>query len=66
MTKRSAAITGFVVIPKRWIGERTFGWFNRFRRLSQDYELSPKPSTAIIQVTITQVMIRRLARIAPS
>jgi putative transposase len=65
ITKRSDAVKGFVVIPKRWIVERTFGWFNRYRRLSKDYELLPETSTALIQVTMIHVMIRRLARIAP-
>jgi putative transposase len=65
ITKRSDAIKGFVVIPKRWIVERTFGWFNRYRRQSKDDELLPETSQAIIQVTMIHVMIRRLARIAP-
>jgi putative transposase len=65
ITKRSDKAKGFVVIPKRWIVERTFGWFNRYRRLSKDYELLPATSEAIIQVTMIHLMIRRLARIAP-
>ena len=36
ITKRSDTIKGFVVIPKRWVVERTFGWRNRYRRLSKD------------------------------
>jgi transposase len=65
MTTRSNAVKGFVVIPKRWVVERTFGWRNRYRRLSKDYELLPDTSKAVIQVTMIQVMVRRLARIAP-
>jgi putative transposase len=65
ITKRSDKAKGFVVIPKRWIVERTFGWFNRYRRLSKDYELLPATSEALIQVTMIHLMIRRLARIAP-
>jgi putative transposase len=65
ITKRSDKAKGFVVIPKRWIVERTFGWFNRYRRLSKDYELLPETSVAFIQVTMIHLMIRRLARIAP-
>jgi putative transposase len=64
ITQRSDLAKGFVVIPKRWIVERTFGWFNRYRRLSKDYELLPQTSEAIIQVTMIHLMIRRLARIA--
>ncbi len=33
------AETGFQVVPKRWIVERTFGWFNRSRRLSKEYDV---------------------------
>jgi putative transposase len=65
ITKRSDTFKGFVVIPKRWIVERTFGWFNRYRRLSKDYELLPETSEAMIQVTMIHLMVRRLARIAP-
>ncbi len=65
ITRRSDAVKGFVVIPKRWIVERTFGWFNRYRRLSKDYELLPETSETLIQVTMIHLMIRRLARIAP-
>ncbi len=36
IVKRSDDMTGFVVLPKRWIVERTFGWFGRYRRLSKD------------------------------
>jgi putative transposase len=65
ISKRSDAVKGFVVIPKRWIVERTFGWFNRYRRLSKDYEYLPQSSEAMIRVTMIHVMVRRLARIAP-
>jgi putative transposase len=36
--KRSDQVQGFVILPKRWIVERTFGWFGKYRRLSKDYE----------------------------
>jgi putative transposase len=65
ITKRADTLKGFVVIPKRWIVERTFGWLNRYRRLSKDYELLPETSATMIQVTMIHLMIRRLARIAP-
>ncbi len=53
---------GFVVQPKRWIVERTFGWLNRFRRLSKDYERTTASSEAFIKVAMIHVMIRRLRR----
>jgi putative transposase len=65
ITKRSDTMRVLEVIPKRWTVDRTFGWFNRYRRLSKDYELLPETSEGIIQVTMIHLMIRRLARIAP-
>ena len=50
--------TTFVVQPKRWIVERTFGWFNRYRRLSKDYEHSTQSSEAWIYIA----MIHRMSR----
>jgi transposase len=46
-TKRLDSTEGFVVIPKRWIVERTLGWFNRYRRLSKDNEYLPTMSEAM-------------------
>lgn len=50
----------FVVQPKRWIVERTFGWLNRSRRLSKDYEQTIESSVAFVQVAMIHLMIRRL------
>jgi putative transposase len=47
--------------PKRWIVERTFGWLNRFRRLSKDYELYSEVSEAMIYSSLLRLMIKRLA-----
>ena len=52
---------GFVVLPKRWIVERTFGWFDRARRLSKDYEVLPDTSEAFIRIAMITLMTRRLA-----
>jgi putative transposase len=65
ITKRSDPAKGFEVIPKRWIVERTLGWFNRYRRLSKDDELWPETSEAVIYVVMIHLMIRRLARSQP-
>jgi transposase len=51
---------GFVVQPKRWIVERTFGWLNRSRRLSKDYERTTESSAAFIKVAMIHLMARRL------
>ncbi len=53
---------GFVVQPKRWIVERTFGWFNRYRRLSKDYEQDPRMSEGMVYLAAIRLMLRRLDR----
>lgn len=50
----------FEVLPKRWVVERTFGWFNQYHRLSKDYERLPEMSEAAIYAVMTRVMLRRL------
>jgi putative transposase len=65
ITQRSDKAKGFVVIPNRWLVERTCGWFKRYRRLRKDDDLLPETRVAFIQVTMIHLMIRRLARIAP-
>ncbi len=52
-------IKTFVVLPKRWIVERTFAWITHHRRLSVDYERSVKVSEAMIQLARIRIMIRR-------
>lgn len=42
--KRSPGQKGFEIIPRRWVVERTFSWFNHYRRLSKDYEFLPTTS----------------------
>jgi putative transposase len=51
---------GFQVLPKRWIVERTFGWFNRYRRLSKDYERQTKTSEGMIYLASIRRMLRWL------
>lgn len=51
----------FERLPQRWIVERTFGWLNRFRRLSKDYELYSEVSEAMIYGSLIRLMVRRLA-----
>ncbi len=51
----------FEVLPKRWVVERTFGWFNQYHRLSKDYERLPEMSEAAIYAVMTRIMLRRLA-----
>src|SRR5262249_12031824 len=51
---------GFVVLPKRWVVERTFGWFMKYRRLVRDYETEPEMSETMIQAAMIHLMLRRL------
>ena len=51
----------FRVLPKRWIVERTFGWFNWYRRLSKDYEHNPKTSETMIYFLASNLILKRLA-----
>lgn len=62
IVKRSDDIKGFQVLPHRWVVERTFGWFGRYRRLSKDYEGLPETSEAMIYAVMTHLMVKRLAR----
>jgi putative transposase len=64
--KRSDSQRGFVVLPRRWVVERTFGWLGRYRRLSKDYEELPRTSEAMVYGAMIHLMIRRLARKSPS
>lgn len=52
---------GFVVLPKRWVVERTFAWLCKNRRLSKDYEFVPDSSEAMIRWAMIAKMTRQLA-----
>jgi transposase len=51
----------FVILRKRWIVERTFGWLSKSRRLSKDYEYRTDNSEAMILIAATRLMLARLA-----
>jgi transposase len=52
---------GFVLLKKRWVVERTFGWLMGSRRLVRDYELLPATSETLIYLAMIRIMVRRLA-----
>jgi len=52
----------FVVLPKRWIVERTIAWLNRCRRLSKDWECLNRNALAFLRWASVRLMIRRLCR----
>jgi transposase len=60
--KRSGAIKGFAVLPRRWVIERTFSWFGRNRRLAKDWENLATTLQAFVALATIQIAIRRLAR----
>jgi transposase len=53
--------SGFQVWPRRWVVERTFAWLVTYRRLSKDYEELPETSEALIYLTMSRLMVKRLA-----
>ena len=55
---RPLGAKGYVHLPRRWIVERTFGWFGRYRRLSKDYEQHPPNSEAWIYIAMVHRMTR--------
>ncbi|MBD2077208.1 IS5 family transposase [Phormidium sp. FACHB-592] len=58
---RPQATKGFILLPKRWVVERTYGWLHWCRRLNVDYERLPESSEAFIYIAMIRLMLRRLA-----
>ncbi len=52
----------FVVLPKRWIVERTFAWISRNRRLARDFERHARKVAAFVRLAMIRIMLRRLAK----
>ena len=62
--RRSDDTKGFVVLPRRWVVERTFAWLSRCRRLAKDFEATITSAVAWILVSHIRLLTRRLARTA--
>lgn len=62
MVKRTDKTTGFLVLPRRWVVERTFGWIVKHRRCVRDYQTLPEHHEAIVHIAMIMTMSRRLAR----
>ena len=61
VVRRIAGTTGFVLLPRRWVVERTFGWLGRWRRLARDYEELPEVSEAMVKLATIRLMLQHLA-----
>lgn len=61
IVKRPDNAKGFVLLPRRWTVERSFGWMGYFRRLSKDYERKASSSVAFIYTAMIRLMLQRLA-----
>ena len=62
IVRRNQGAKGFQLLPRRWVVERTFGWFGRYRRLSKDYEFQTDSSENMVMIAMIQLMVHRLAR----
>ncbi|MFG2715734.1 transposase [Streptomyces goshikiensis] len=62
IVKRTDDMAGFVVLPRRWVAERTFAWLINSRRLARDYETLPATSEPMIRWSMVTRMSRRLGR----
>ena len=61
IVRRPHGAKGFVLLPKRWVVERTFSWLGRWRRLSRDYEHHTSSSECMVRIASLGRMLRRLA-----
>jgi putative transposase len=61
VVSRPKGARGFVLLPRRWVVERTLAWLGRFRRNSKDYERLTESSAAMIQISMIQLMLHRLS-----
>ncbi len=59
IVSRPRGTKGFVVLPRRWVAERTLAWLGRWRRLSRDYEHLPEVSEAIVTLAMIRLMVHR-------
>jgi transposase len=63
IVKRSDTAKGFVVIPKRWVVERSIAWLNRCRRLAKDWECLNRSGLAFLRWASVRLMVRRLCQV---
>jgi putative transposase len=61
IVRRLAGSTGFVLLPRRWVAERTLAWLGRWRRLAREYEELPEVSETMVKLAMIRLMLHRLA-----
>ena len=61
VVRRLAGSAGFVLLPRRWVAERTLGWLGRWRRLPKDYEELPEVAETMVKLATIRLMLHRLA-----
>ena len=62
IVRRHDDMRGFVLLPKRWLVERTFAWIYKQRRLVRDYGVKVEHSAALLYIAMSGLMLARLAR----
>lgn len=65
VVKLSEAKRGFVLLPRRWVVERSFGWTGRFRRLARDYERLTDTLRGMHYITFAILFVKRLIEMLP-
>jgi putative transposase len=61
IVERAEGQRGFQIVPRRWVVERTFGWFEWYRRLSRDYERLLDSSASMVYLASIRILLKRLA-----
>ncbi len=64
IVKRSDTAKGFVILPRRWVVERTFAWLSRCRRLAKDWECLNRKARAFLRLASIRLMLRKLCKTA--
>jgi putative transposase len=62
VVKRTDKVKGWVLLPRRWVVERTFSWLSQCRALARDYDYDPQATEAFIQLAMIHLMLRRLTK----
>jgi transposase len=63
VVKLPMANRGFVLLPRQWVVERSFGWMSRFRRLVRNFELLPEPLTGLHFLAFAILMLKNVAEV---